>query len=52
MLELNPNPSLNKDLGFASAAKLIGMDYGQLLEEIIWLSVVRYKNQPPSSAIM
>jgi D-alanine--D-alanine ligase len=46
VLELNPNPSLNRDFGFASAAKLVDMDYGALLEEIIYLAVVRYKQQP------
>jgi len=47
VLELNPNPSLNRDLGFAMAAQLIDMDYGALLEEIIYLAVERYKKQSP-----
>jgi len=49
VLELNPNPSLHKDFGFASAAKLVDMDYDSLLEEIIYMAIERYKKQllPP-----
>lgn len=46
VIELNPNPALHPDMGFATAAKLAGMDYGALLEEIIGLAVERYKKLP------
>ena len=47
VLELNPNPSLNEDGVFVGSAEVIGMDYGDFLEEIIRLAIKRYKDNPP-----
>lgn len=47
ILELNPNPSINIDNRVPLCAKLVGMDYGDFLEEIIALAIKRYKNKPP-----
>ncbi len=47
VLELNPNPSLNEDGCFSICAKVVGMDYGDFLEEIIRLAIKRYKDNPP-----
>lgn len=45
VLELNSNPSLGKLSPIVRAAKLMGMDHGDVLEEIISLAITRYKNQ-------
>jgi len=45
VIELNPNPTLEKDNNFANSAKLINMQYADLIEEIIWLAIKRYKNK-------
>lgn len=47
VLELNPNPSIGEKDCVPSVAKLIGMDYGDFLEEIIALTIQRYKDRPP-----
>lgn len=47
VLELNPNPSINIRDCVPEMAKLIGMDYGDFLEQIIYLAIKRYKNRPP-----
>lgn len=47
VLELNPNPSLDAEGTFAASAEVIGMDYGDFLEEIIRLAIKRYKDNPP-----
>ena len=47
ILELNPNPSINKGNRVPLSAELVGMDYGDFLEEIIALAIKRYKNKPP-----
>ena len=47
VLELNPNPSINQTDCLPSVAALMGMDYGDFLEEIIALAALRYKNKPP-----
>lgn len=47
VLELNPNPSLDNGGFFADSAEMIGMDYGDFLEEIIRLAINRYKDNPP-----
>ncbi len=46
VIELNANPSLNEGSLLAAAAKLIGLDYGDLLEDLISMAIKRYKNQP------
>ncbi|PIZ74368.1 hypothetical protein COY07_00715 [Candidatus Peregrinibacteria bacterium CG_4_10_14_0_2_um_filter_43_11] len=47
VLELNPNPPIGPDDFLTSAAKLAGYGYEELLEEIIWMAVQRYKDKPP-----
>lgn len=47
VLELNPNPSINMHDCVPIVAELVGMDYGDFLEEIIRLAIQRYKNKPP-----
>jgi D-alanine-D-alanine ligase len=47
VLELNPNPSINIPDCVPQVAGLIGMDYGDFLEEIIGMAIKRYKNRPP-----
>ncbi len=47
VLELNPNPSINDGDLVPGVAELIGMDYGDFLEEIIRLAIKRYKDRPP-----
>lgn len=47
VLELNPNPSLDIEGCFSASAEIIGLDFGDFLEEIIRLAINRYKNNPP-----
>lgn len=47
VLELNPNPSLDQQGTFSASAQVVGMDYGDFLEEIIRLAIKRYKDNPP-----
>ncbi len=47
VLEINPNPPLFPDAFFVEAARLAGYSYEELIEEIIWMAVERYKNRPP-----
>jgi len=47
VLELNPNPSIDKGDCVPAVADLVGLDYGDFLEEIIRLAIERYKNKPP-----
>lgn len=47
VLELNPNPSINKGDCVPEVAKIIGMEYGDFLEEIINLAIKRYKGRAP-----
>jgi D-alanine-D-alanine ligase len=47
VLELNPNPSINIDDIVPYVAELTGMNYGDFLDEIIYLAIKRYKNRPP-----
>ena len=47
VLELNPNPSININDAVPAVAELIGMDYGDFIEEIIRMAINRYKNKPP-----
>ena len=47
VLELNPNPSININDCVPACAELVGMDYGDFLEDIIRMAIRRYKNRPP-----
>lgn len=47
VLELNPNPSINIDDCVPACAEVVGMDYGQFLEEIMKMTIKRYKDRPP-----
>lgn len=49
VLELNSNPSLTVNACLPSAANLIDMNYGDLLEEIIEMAIKRYQKNNPSS---
>lgn len=47
VLELNPNPSINVSDCVTACAEMVGMDYGDFMEEIIRMAIRRYKNKPP-----
>jgi len=47
VLELNPNPSININDCVPQVAQLVGMNYGDFIEEIIRMAIERYKNKPP-----
>lgn len=47
VLELNPNPRINMQDMVPTSAKLVGLDYGDFLEEIIRMAINRYKKNPP-----
>jgi len=47
VLELNPNPSINRGDCVPAVAQLTGMDYGDFVEEIIRMAITRYKSHPP-----
>jgi D-alanine-D-alanine ligase len=47
VIELNPNPSINEKDAFSRLSKLVGMDYGDFLEEVIRMTIERYKKNPP-----
>lgn len=45
VLEVDTNPPLNEQTELVRAAKLTGMKFGDVLEEIISLAIKRYKNK-------
>jgi len=47
VLELNPNPSINIGDCVPYVATLVGMNYGDFIEEVIRVAIERYKNRPP-----
>lgn len=47
VLEVNPNPSVGPTDCVPQVAKLAGMDYGDFLEEVLRLTIRRYKERPP-----
>lgn len=47
VLEVNPNPSIGPTDCVPQVAKLAGMDFGDFLEEILRLTIRRYKERPP-----
>jgi D-alanine-D-alanine ligase len=49
VLEVDTNPPLNPETEMVRAAKLTGMKFGDVLEEIISIAVKRYRSKPASS---
>lgn len=47
VIELNPNPPIEKDNFIAISAKLAGYSYEDLIEKILWMTIQRYKDKPP-----
>ena len=47
VLEVNPNPSIGPTDCVPQVAELAGMNYGDFLEEILRLTIKRYKERPP-----
>jgi D-alanine-D-alanine ligase len=45
VLEIDTNPALNEHSEFVKSARTTGLEYGDLLEEIISLAVKRYQNK-------
>lgn len=51
VIEVNPNPDVSSDSGFARAAAVIGIDYSNLLETITNLALNRKRNDKINQAI-
>ena len=47
VLELNPNPSINRGNRVPQVAEMIGLNYEAFVEKIIALAIKRYKDRPP-----
>ncbi len=47
VLEVNPNPSIGPTDCVPQVAQVAGMDYGDFLEEVLRLTIRRYKERPP-----
>jgi D-alanine-D-alanine ligase len=47
ILELNPNPSINKGDSTPNCAAEVGMDYNQFIYHILELAIIRYIKNPP-----
>ncbi len=46
VLEVNPNPGINKDSGFARSAMALGLTYDGMIRRILENAVTRYKLTP------
>jgi len=44
VLEVNPSPALRKDSPFIEVAKLVGMSFSEVLEEVIWLALEEFRS--------
>ncbi|MBI3548787.1 MAG: ATP-grasp domain-containing protein [Elusimicrobia bacterium] len=47
ILEINPNPSINRNDCVPACAEVIGMDYEAFIEEILREAIFRYRARPP-----
>ncbi len=47
VIELNPNPSINKGDCVPASAELIGLSYSDFIEQILIYAIKRYKDRPP-----
>ncbi len=47
VIEANPNPSINMGDCVPASAELIGLSYGDFIEEILKSAIIRYRNRPP-----
>lgn len=47
ILELNPNPSINKGDSTPNCAAEIGMDYDRFIYHVLELAIIRYTKNPP-----
>lgn len=50
VIEVNPNPDISTDSGFARAAKAAGLSYGNLLSTIAEFALLRHKNDTKNKA--
>lgn len=51
VIEVNPNPDISTDSGFARAAAARGLNHNKLLSEIIRLAMMRKKNDTQNQAV-
>lgn len=47
VIELNPNPSINREDCVPAQAELLGMNYEDFVEQILISAIKRYKDRPP-----
>ena len=47
VLELNPNPSINREDCVPAQAELLGKDYEDFIEQILLSAIRRYRDRPP-----